>query len=107
MTIMKRRDTDKTLEQALRRFGNVSPQMLQSVRDRVRQKLKGGNDTSEFASSSLDASAPSLWPIRWPIVLAGVTILVVVGAISGVKRWGVREWSSGSPYTITVRHALP
>jgi mono/diheme cytochrome c family protein len=107
MTIMKRRDIDKTLEQALRRFGNVSPQMLQSVRDRVRQKLKVGNDTNEFASSSLDASAPSLWPIRWPILVAGVTILVVVGAISGVKRWGVREWSSGSPYTITVRHALP
>jgi hypothetical protein len=99
---MRPRDTDKTIEQALRRFGNVSPQMLQSVRDRVRQKLKGGNDTSEFASYSLDVSAPSLWPIRWPIVLAGVTLLVVVGAISGVLRW-----SSGSSHAVTAGNVLP
>ena len=102
MTIMRPRDTDKTIEQALRRFGNVSPQMLQSVRDRVRQKLKGGNDISEFASYSLDASAPSLWPIRWPIVLAAVTLVVVVGAISEVRRW-----SSGSRHAATVRNVLP
>jgi hypothetical protein len=99
---MRPRDSDNALEQALRGLGNVSPRILESARDRVRQKLKSGNDTTRCASSPLDASPPGLWPIRWPILVAAATFLVVVGAIGGVCRW-----SSGPNEAVAVRSIVP
>jgi len=66
MTIMTPPEID--VKQAVKRLGDASLSILQSVRDRVRRNLY----SKQFAL----ASTPSPPPVRWPILLAGVAVLI-------------------------------
>jgi RNA polymerase sigma factor (sigma-70 family) len=69
MTTMTPNEID--LEGTIRQLGAISPEVLQTVRERVHRNLH----SEQLAAFSMDTSTASL-PVPWPILLAGVTVLI-------------------------------
>ncbi len=100
---MKPRGIDKTLNEALRRLGGLTPGTVESVRARVRHNLKSGIGAEQFLTAVPDASPPSLWPVRWPILLASLTVLLVVaGTIGAVRHAAIARHISPPPVSASA-----
>jgi mono/diheme cytochrome c family protein len=68
---------DETLDQALRRLGAPPSEVLESVRDRIRQNLRSTNPSDTTPLSLTETRPAGLWGLRQPFLIAGAVGLAL------------------------------
>jgi cytochrome c5 len=84
---MKPKERNDILDQALGRLGDISPEVLESARERIRRNLKAGRRPMALQPLLPDVSAASLAALRRPFFAAGAAVVCMAIAIGALVRW--------------------
>jgi hypothetical protein len=84
---MKPDEGKDVLDRALGRLGSVSPEVLESARERIRRNLKTGHRPMMRLPPLPDAAPASLRTLRRPFQVAGAAAVCLLIAIGGAVRW--------------------
>jgi RNA polymerase sigma factor (sigma-70 family) len=102
---MKPEERKDNLDQALGRLGNVSTEVLEAARERIRHRLKAGRRLIVPRPPLPDATSASLAALHRPFFAAGAVLVCIAITIGAVIRLspGTRDFSKTPPQSAAPR----